>query len=37
MNILTAHTKLATFAIGLAITIAVRTALGMLDYNHMIQ
>ena len=33
MNIVTAHPKLVTFGIGLAITFAVGTALGIVD-NH---
>jgi len=34
MNIVTAHPKLVTFGIGLAITFAIGTAIGMMDYNQ---
>jgi hypothetical protein len=34
MNIITAHPKLVTFGIGLAITFVVGTAIGMIDYNQ---
>jgi hypothetical protein len=34
MNIITAHPKLVTFGIGLAITFVVGTAIGMADSNH---
>jgi hypothetical protein len=35
VNAISAHPKLATFAIGLAITMAVGTALGMLDHQQL--
>jgi hypothetical protein len=34
MNVMVAHPKLVTFAIGLGITVAIGTAIGMLDHNH---
>jgi uncharacterized membrane protein len=34
MNIITAHPKLVTFAIGLAITFVLGTVIGMLDHNQ---
>ena len=36
MNIITAHPKLVTFGIGLAITFAIGTTIGMLDYGQMV-
>ena len=35
LNGISAHQKLAAFAIGLAITMAVGAAVGMLDHSHM--
>ncbi|WP_458718824.1 hypothetical protein [Candidatus Nitrosocosmicus sp. R] len=35
LNVLLVHPKLAVFAIGLAITMAVGTAIGTLDHNHL--
>ena len=35
LNAISAHPKLAAFAIGLAITMAVRAAIGMLDHSHL--
>ena len=35
MNVMTAHPKLVTFAIGLVITMAIGTAIGMLDNGQM--
>lgn len=35
INAIGANSKLATFAIGLAITMAVGTAIGMLDHQHL--
>jgi hypothetical protein len=35
LNAISAHPKLAAFGIGLAITMAVGAAIGMLDHNHM--
>jgi hypothetical protein len=35
IDLMTAHPKLATFAIGLAITMAVGTAIGMVDNQHL--
>jgi hypothetical protein len=35
LNAIATHPKLATFAIGLAITMAVGAAIGMLDHSHM--
>jgi len=35
MNIITAHPKLVTFGIGLAITFVVGTAIGMLDHGQL--
>jgi uncharacterized membrane protein len=34
MNIITAHPKLVTFGIGLAITFVIGTAIGMLDHQQ---
>lgn len=34
MNVITAHPKLVTFGIGLAVTFAIGTAIGMLDHNQ---
>jgi hypothetical protein len=34
MNILTAHPKLVTFGIGLAITFVIGTAIGMVDHQQ---
>jgi hypothetical protein len=34
MNIITAHPKLVTFGIGLAITFVVGTAIGMVDHQQ---
>ena len=34
INALTAHPKLVTFGIGLAITFAIGTAIGMMDHNQ---
>ena len=34
MNVFTAHPKLVTFGIGLAITFVVGTAIGMVDHNQ---
>jgi len=34
MNIITAHPKLVTFGIGLAITFVIGTAIGMVDHNQ---
>jgi hypothetical protein len=33
MNAITAHPKLVTFGIGLAITFVIGTAIGMVDHN----
>jgi hypothetical protein len=33
MNIITAHPKLVTFGIGLAITFVIGTAIGMVDHE----
>ena len=33
MNMITAHPKLVTFGIGLAITFVVGTAIGLVDHN----
>lgn len=35
INAIGANSKLTTFAIGLAITMAVGTAIGMLDHQHL--
>ena len=35
MNAISAHPKLVTFGIGLAITFAIGTAIGMIDHSHM--
>ena len=35
LNAISAHPKLAAFGIGLAITMAVGTAIGMFDHSHM--
>ena len=35
LNAVAAHPKLAVFGIGLAITMAVGAAVGMLDHSHM--
>lgn len=35
LNAVSAHPKLATFAIGLAVTMAVGAAIGMADHSHM--
>jgi hypothetical protein len=35
LNAISAHPKLAAFGIGLAITMAVGAAIGMLDHSHM--
>jgi hypothetical protein len=35
LNAMTAHPKLFTFAIGFGITMAIGTAIGMLDHSHM--
>jgi hypothetical protein len=35
MSIITAHPKLLTIAVGLAITVAVGTAIGMTDQSHL--
>ena len=34
LNAISAHPKLAAFGIGLAITMAVGAAVGMLDHSH---
>jgi hypothetical protein len=34
VNIITAHPKLVTFGIGLAITFVIGTAIGMVDHNQ---
>jgi uncharacterized membrane protein len=34
MNIITAHPKLVTFGIGLAITFVIGTAIGMVEHNQ---
>ena len=34
MNAMAAHPKLATFAVGLGITMAIGTAIGMLDHSQ---
>jgi hypothetical protein len=34
MNMITAHPKLVTFGIGLAITFVIGTAIGMVDHNQ---
>jgi uncharacterized membrane protein len=34
MNIVTAHPKLVTFGIGLAITFVIGTAIGLVDHNQ---
>jgi hypothetical protein len=34
MNIITAHPKRVTFGIGLAITLVIGTAIGMVDHNQ---
>jgi uncharacterized membrane protein len=34
MNLLTAHPKLVTFGIGLAITFVIGAAIGMVDHNQ---
>jgi len=34
MNIITAHPKLVTFGIGLAITFVIGTVIGMVDHNQ---
>ena len=34
MNIVTAHPKLVTFAIGFAVTLAIGTAIGIVDHNQ---
>ena len=34
MNIITAHPKLVTFGIGLAITFVIGTTIGMVDHNQ---
>ena len=34
LNAISAHPKVFTFAIGLAITMAIGTAIGMLDHQH---
>ena len=36
MNIMTAHPKLVTFAIGLGITLAIGTAIGVLYNGQMV-
>lgn len=35
LNVISAHPKLVTLGIGLALTMAVGTAIGMLDHSHM--
>ena len=35
MNILTAHPKMVTFAIGFGITVTIGTAIGMLEQGHL--
>lgn len=35
LNAISAHPKLATLGIGLAITLAIGTAIGMVDHSHM--
>jgi hypothetical protein len=35
IDLMTAHPKLATFAIGLAVTMAIGTAIGMADNQHL--
>jgi hypothetical protein len=35
MNIFTAHPKLVTMGIGLAVTFVVGTAIGMVDHNNL--
>lgn len=35
LNAVSPHPKLAAFAIGLAITMAVETAIGMIDNSHL--
>jgi uncharacterized membrane protein len=34
MNMITAHPKLVTFGIGLAITFVIGTAIGMVEHNQ---
>jgi len=34
MNVVTAHPKLVTFGVGLAVTFVVGTAIGMVDHNQ---
>ena len=34
LNAISAHPKLVTLGIGLALTLAIGTAIGMLDHNH---
>jgi hypothetical protein len=34
INVMAAHPKIATFAIGLGITMAIGTAIGMLDHSQ---
>jgi hypothetical protein len=36
MNLLTAHPKLVTFGIGLAITFVIGTAIGMVDHQQVL-
>lgn len=35
MNAMTVHPKLVTFTVGLGITMAIGTAIGMLDHSQM--
>ena len=34
LNTITIHPKLVTFGVGIALTMAVGTAIGMLDHGH---
>jgi len=35
LNSISAHPKLAAFGIGLALTMAIGTAIGMVDHQHL--
>jgi ABC-type nickel/cobalt efflux system permease component RcnA len=35
LNAISAHPKLVTLGIGLALTLAIGTAIGMVDHSHM--
>jgi hypothetical protein len=37
MNMVTAHPKLATFAIGFAVTFVIGAAIGMVDNNNILE